>query len=168
MSIFDWFRKKKTPNHVLDDTDRELSLTTRRQAAQLKQARAQLELERLKMEHELEMTRMQEELDELRGDDNDDDDDDAGDSSDALLATILAKIMFGQQQQPVQVNASLPAKRAYSNEEINLLLEKIPKGARKQVASMTDEELVNYSHKFAADADDGSIMRAINIIRSWQ
>lgn len=168
MSIFDWFRKKKEPNHDLNDNDRELSLTTRRQAAQLKQARAQLELERLKMEHELEMERMQAELDDLRGDDEDDDDNDAGDNSDALLAGILAKIMFGQQQTPVQVNANLPAKRAYSNEEINLLLEKIPKGLRKQIAGMSDAQLIDYSAKFASDADDGSVMRAINIIRTWQ
>jgi len=166
MALFDWFRKKKEPNHMLDDTDRELSLTTRRQSAQLKQARAQLELERLKMEHALEMERMQAELEELREDDEEEEESD--NTNDALLAGMFAKIMFGQQQQAVQVNANIPTKRAYSNEEISLLLEKIPKGARKQVAKMSDEDLIQYSNKFASDADDGSVMRAINIIRSWR
>lgn len=174
MGFFDWFKRKKaTVPHDLTDEDRDLSLSVRRNNALIRQKRQELEFERMRLEHQLEIEKLQRELDELRAEDEDDEEDDTPDSTDAIMAALVGSILQGKAQVPssqpgptAQTPTPISTQRRYSDEEISVLLEAVPKHYRALIRKLPDDALRARARQYAPDADDESIERAIKSIRN--
>lgn len=172
MGFFDWFKKKKaTVPHDLNDDDRDLSLQVRRNNALIRQKRQELEFERMRLEHQLEIEKLQRELDELRAEGEDDEEDDAPDGTDAIMAALVGSILQGKNpvvspnQGPQQPETIVPKTRKYSDEEIRVLLEAVPKHYRAIMKKLPDDALLARARQYAPDADEESLNRAISMVR---
>jgi len=130
----------KKKGHIIDDNGRALSLQARRDAAELKR----MDFEIKKMDLEIEKLRRQAEIEDMRAElygEDDEEDELESKLMQILEPLITQKMNLGSMPVPTPT-ADTPEEKTLSDEEIEVLLEKLPKQARKAIKGMSEEQAV--------------------------
>lgn len=164
--VYTLFRApKKKAAHTFTDDDRELSKQAREMKMQL--AQMQMQIQQVRMERQLALEEQR--LQMITGAAQEG----AEGGVDPMQAMMLMMLQqFGQGQQataqpvvPTTAAVSGPALISYSNEQIEEILDKLPKLQRRMLPH-APEELMRVKMREMFNADDDSINRAIAQIRA--
>jgi len=172
MGLFDWFKRKDNrANHSFTDEDREHSREIRKQKLEILQAEKELKLLEIQREKEL----IQQDIQDLIGDDEEEQS-----PFEKMLIPILQPMLMkmnNPQSQQVQESPHYQNNNSFvsspelvgntlSNDELQILWNKLPENYKKYVKRMNDEELRVFIISQVPAINRETIQRAINLIHS--
>lgn len=160
MSFLGIGRKK---GHVADDNARELSLAARRNNAELKR----MEFEIKKLDLEIEKLRREADIQDMRAELYGDEDEEE-DLESKLLSLLTPMLMqkFNMTGMPIPTpETPKEDTKTLSDEEIEELLEKIPKQARNALKNMSEEEAVKLGKERLPMLSEDTLRRAYAMLK---
>jgi len=165
--MFNIFKKKRTPNHDFDDTDRTLSADIRAMKGEHKK----LLIEKDKLKAQMELEKPREEIAEIRGDYDEDEDVEVEDmmNPDMLMMSMLTKLMSGQAQSVPRSDltpTSTHQGQSITDEQIRTYLSQMPRIVIKKIKKLKDEDLKPLIKSHLPDIDEDSLDRAIIQIKA--
>lgn len=166
MSFFTLF---KTQRHDFSDSDRELATKVKQQNAELRKLELEIRKEELQNQKIKNRLLAQQEINDLRSQMSfNNDDEEENNPLDNLAAGLLNKLMMGNtvadnSNHPQTLDK--PATVSLSSEQIQEIINQLPKSALKIAKKMDNEQIRIFIRNRYPDIDEESINKGITMLK---
>lgn len=161
------YKPSPRSGYVFDEEDQIAATEAKRLKAERNRLMQEMALERQKFELDKLRHEQAQLYAEMAGDDDEeDDDDDGGPSPESMLMTLLMSKIQPTPATPQGVPVQQVSRVHYTDEEINQILESIPKPVLKLAKKMDDATLHKHILARAPNVDEDSVIRAVAMLRN--